>query len=200
MLKRSWLLCGLAVTVLLSSCLFDPEENKDPGDPPAPPIEEMDLTLKWHVLNNIVYAYQNRNSGPTVYDELLDENFTFHFAPGDVGGEIPAQWGRTDELSSTTNLFQSNSGNPQGPVCRSMRLDLEFDPESMTWAEKIPECCPSEVWYSTTVFYSFVFEMEPDNTYIPFTGAKAEFTVRDDDPSAAEHWVLVEFRDLATGN
>ena len=60
MLKRSLLLCGLTfLLVLVSSCLFDPEE-KPPGDDTGDPIVELDLTQRWHVLNNIEFAYNNR--------------------------------------------------------------------------------------------------------------------------------------------
>ncbi len=195
-LKRSWLLCGLVVIALFASCIFDPkEEDKDP--PPSENIVRQNLTQRWHVLNNIEFAYANRSSGATVYDELLDENFVFYFSPGDVGGEIPEQWARPDEVSATTGLFLSNQGTPSGPVCRRINLDLQYNRDTMTWVEVIPEDFPDEKWYVTTVFYTFTFEMEPSTTFIATPGAKAQFTVRDVDPSDKELWKLVEFRDLA---
>jgi hypothetical protein len=186
----------LVFSVATSSCLLDPKE--DGGEPPPQEnLKREDLTQKWHVLNNIEYAYKTRK--PDVYDELVADNFTFFFAPGDVGGNIPEQWGRPDELSSTTALFNSNtqSGPPyDDPYCRSIRLDLQYDKDNIQWLEVIPEDFPDETWYYATVFYTFTFEVEPDITYIPQNGARAQFTVRNSGTVEAPNWELVEFRDL----
>ncbi|HXV14715.1 MAG TPA: hypothetical protein VEC56_10975 [Candidatus Krumholzibacteria bacterium] len=196
MLKRSLMLCGLtAMALFLSSCLLDPDEDP-PGDDPPPALELKPLTEKWHVLNNIEYAYSRRVK--SAYEELLNEDFTFFFAPGDVGGEIPATWDRNEEFGATGRLFDSN-GQPEppaDPVCRSIRLDLQYDPDQIQWVEKIPENFPAETWYYTTVFYTFTFEMLPSDTYIAQPGAKAEFAVRNAGTEQDPHWELVEFRDL----
>ncbi len=200
MLKRSFLLCGLAVLVVaVSSCILDPA----PGDPPVDPpknIVVQDLTQKWHVLNNIEYAYNKFNS--TVYNDLLDDEFTFFFASGDVGGGLPVQWGRADEFDAADCLFTSKDGGPAGPncksdrpVCRSIRMDLIYD--NVQWVEVIPEQYPDETWYTTTIPYSFTFEMEPDQTFTSEPNAKAQFTVRNVGTDTAPHWQLVEYRDLA---
>ena len=197
MLKRSLLLCGIAMLVVsVSSCILDPAQGDDPTPPPTNQTVQ-DLTQKSHVLNNIEVAYNKRN--PEVYDALLDQNFTFFFFSGDVGGEIPAQWGRVDELAATTDLFLSNkqTPTPPSPVCRSVRMDIHFD--QVQWLEVIPEQFPDETWYSTTLVYEFVFEMEPDNTYQSKPGSKAQFTVRNVPQDGKDHWQLVEFRDLGNG-
>ncbi len=194
MLKRSLLLCGLSVMVLVvASCIFDPEEKG--GDPPSPPVKEENLTERWHVLNNIEYAYSTRNQ--RVYNALLGTQFTFFFDEGDVGGEIPEQWDRPLELGATTDLFASNSqGEPaEDPVCKQIKLDLIFDKDNLGWIEKIPEDFPDQVWYTTTVNYTFTFQMEGDLTYIQ-NDAKAQFTVRDVGLPGSPHWELTEFRDL----
>jgi hypothetical protein len=162
----------------------------------TPSLARHDLSEKWHVLNNIEFAYARRRVD--VYDELLNSDFTFFFAAGDVGGEIPAQWDRVDELSATARLFNSNTQSepPSDPVCRSIRMALQFDKDTMQWVEVAPEDYPTEMWYMTTVFYTFTFEMEPDNTYIAHPGAKAEFTVRNTGTDQDPHWELVGFRDL----
>ena len=197
MLKRSLLLCGLAV-ISLSSCIFDPKEDKECTDCNPPVVyERLDLTQKWHVLNNILYTYYNRTNGPDAYSELLDDNFVFFFAPGDVGGGLPEQWPRTDEVTTTTRLLESNDGTPVGPECRDIRLTLNYNADTMTWLEVIPEHFPGETWYTTTVFYTFTFEMAPDQTYIAVPGAKAQFTVRNVGSDTTPSWKLVEFRDLA---
>ncbi len=129
MLKFKLQLCGIAMLVLsVSSCILDPP----PGDPPVtpPPNKNLQpLTTKEAVLNNIEVAYNTRNT--TAYDDLLGDNFTFYFAPGDVGGEIPEQWDRGSETRSANCLFTSKDGPPidcpQGPQCRSIRMDLQYD-------------------------------------------------------------------------
>lgn len=193
MLNRSLIHCGLAAMLLVtSSCLFDPEEKKEVVIPPEN-IPLKDLTLKENVLNNIEYAYFNRSW--QVYKDLLDEEFTFFFAPGDVGGEIPEQWDENSEIGATTNLFDSRFGDgSEFPICRSIRLDLEL--ENIQWLEVIPDGYPDETWYSTFIFYTFTFEMDPDKTYIASNGARAQFTVRNIGTETAPHWQLIEFRDL----
>jgi hypothetical protein len=191
------MLCGLVVTALFfSSCLLDPKEDPPGDDVNQSTLVRKDLTQKWHVLNNIEYAYKQRSL--EAYNELLNTDFTFFFAPGDVGGEIPAQWNRSEDYNANEGLFNSNSQPepPADPVCRSIRLDLQYDPDTMQWVEVVPEEFPSETWYTTTVFYTFTFEMLPDDTYIAQPGAKAQFTVRNNPQNGTDHWELVEFRDL----
>ncbi len=195
MFKRSLLLCGLSLMLALSvSCFLDPDEE-DPIVPPAPPIEEKDLTEKWHVLNNIEYAYSKRRW--ETYDALLSTEFTFFFDEGDVGGEIPAQWGRFDELNTTRRLFISNtqSDPPEDPVCNSIKLDLQYDPNNIPWSEVIPETAPDEIWYRAPINYNFQMKMDGDLTFIQ-PDATAEFTIRNAGTVDAPHWELVEFRDL----
>ncbi len=196
MFIRSLMLCGLLVTAMfVSSCFLDPDEGGGTDEPPTPPIELEDLTERWHVLNNIEYAYKNREG--TVYDELLDQSFTFFFDEGDVGGEIPAQWDRREELGATGRLFASNAQPepPADPVCNQIRLDLAYDKDNIAWVEVIPETAPTETWWLATVNYNFTFKMEPDDTFIQ-PDAKAQFTVRNVGTVSEPHWQLVEFRDL----
>ena len=193
-MKTFMLLAMLASALLVAAC------SDDPTSPPPPPGQtgELNLTQRWHVLNNIEYAYQTRR--PDVYDELLNADFTFFFSPGDVGSGIPESWGRTEELEATTRLFNSNQQSvpPADPVCRSIRLDVVFEEDAINWVEFEPEAFPGESWYSTTVFYTFTFEMEPNTTYIAQNGAKAQFTVRNTGTEQNPHWELVEFRDLGS--
>ncbi len=199
MFKRSLLLCGLLFSSLLvSSCFLDPDEGEQPPVKPGETQERKDLTQKWHVLNNIEYAYGKRRYD--VYTELLNQDFTFFFAPGDVGGEIPQQFGYDEELDATSRLFVSNSQSepPADPVCQSIRLDLVYEPEDLQWLEIVPEDFPTETWYQTTVFYSFTFKMENDLTFIANDGAKAQFTVRDIGTAETPKWTLIEFKDLGS--
>jgi hypothetical protein len=151
------------------------------------------LTSREAVLHNLEAAWDLRASGKI--DELLDDNFTFFFAPGDVGGSIPEQWSRMDELQTTHYLFISNTQPvPSGPECRSVRVNLSMN--NVQWVAIVPQAFPEETWYTTTVFYSFVVEMAPDQTYVSRAGAKSQFTVRNVGSVAAPHWRLVEWRDL----
>jgi len=194
MLKRNVLLCTLAVLVAtVSSCIFDADEG---GPPPEDNRKFEDLTERWHVINNLELAYNKRYINQ--YDRILDENFTFFLTPGDVGGGLPEQWGRPEELQYNGLLFSSEPP-AEFPRCKSIQMDVLWEPaENLQWVEITPGSAPTEKWYTATIFYEFKFEMEPDNTYIANPGAKAQFTVRDAGPfeGKASHWQLVEFRDL----
>lgn len=190
----------LTLVIALACVLFVTACDDDPTRPPTSGggIKNENLTQRWHVLNNIEYAYQTRR--PDVYDQLLNTDFTFYFSPGDVGGGTPETFNRVEELDATTRLFNSNqqSNPPADPVCRSMRLELVFDKDDLTWVEIQPQNFPTERWYVTTVFYTFTFEMEPNTTYIAQNGAKAQFTVRNTGTEQNPRWELVEFRDLGS--
>lgn len=190
-------LLGLLVLLLATACEDDPVggcydccKSGDCGENP------LDLSERWEVLNNIEYAYKVRRSD--VYDELLSADFTFFFSAADVSGGLPASWTRADEIDATTRLFLSNEQTqpPTDPITRSMRLDLPFDKSTLTWVEIQPSAYPAEKWYSTTVFYTFTFEIEPNTTYIAVNGARAEFVVRNNPQGDKARWELVEFRDL----
>ena len=169
------------------------------GPPCACPPKELgfeDQSERWHVLNNIEYSYNTRRIDH--YDELLDAEFRFFFAPGDVKGGAPESWDGTEEWEATARLFRSNSQTdpPQDPICLSMRLDIPFVTGEIEWVEFIPAEYPTEKWYSATLFYVFTFEIHPDMTYIARSGAKAEFVVRNHPQDGKDHWELVELRDL----
>jgi hypothetical protein len=154
-------------------------------DPVKPPVGGgagiQDLTQKTDVLNNIEYAYNKRRGD--VYDALLDDAFTFFYTEGDYGGGgTPVQWGRADEMTATAGLLGAAS-----------KIDLAIDWEDgVTWSE---EAAGTETWYYTTVFYHFTIKIG-DTTYIPNSGSKAQFTVRNAGTTEEPHWKLVEFRDL----
>lgn len=192
MLKRLLFTCTLSLIVAaMSSCIFDPKP--DPGDPPVPPASYEDLSARWHVLNNVEVSYNKRNINK--YDELLDLEFVFFLSPGDVGGEIPAQWDRATEILYNTRLFDPNYDNPQ---CRSIQMDIQMpeDKSRISWVEIEPT--PGEKRYVTTAFYTFRFDVAPDTQYESVPGAKAQFTVRNVGTEDAPQWRLIEFRDLAS--
>jgi hypothetical protein len=149
------------------------------------------------VLNNLELSYNKRNFAE--FDNLLDANFSFYFSLGDVGGNIPEQWGRTEERSATMMMFDRDLNVPGYPVCRSIRVDLKFE-GGVAWDDTVPPAFPSETWYTTTVYYEFTFEMLPDMTYIATPGSQAQFTVRNVGTDEAPQWRLVEWRDLGYGS
>jgi hypothetical protein len=147
------------------------------------------LTARENVVNNLELSYNKRNFAE--FDELLDSDFTFYF-----GGTIPAQWGRADETAVTMMLFDRDLNVPGVPVCRSIRVGLSLE-NGVQWVELPSPQVLGEVWYTTTVYYEFTFEMAPDLTYIAVPGSQAQFTVRNAGTDDAPQWRLVEWRDLA---
>ena len=194
MLKRPLFTVLLVATVATTaSCIFDPDP---PGEVPPPPSQKFqNLSEKWHVLNNIELAYTKRRIDK--YDELLDGTFTFFLSTGDVGGGLPAQWDRSEEVTTNTNLFAQD---PPGdlPRCKDIDMNVQWENNdgepNVAWIEITTP--GGEKWYTTTVFYDFQIDVEPDMTYINNPGAKAQFTIRNAGTDEAPLWKLVEFRDL----
>jgi hypothetical protein len=173
---------------LLPACDDDPTTPAPAGQPTLLP-----LTTREAVLNNIEYAYNARQIDPI--DALLDDNFTFFFSPGDVGGSIPEQWSRIDEYEATRDLFISNvQPVPVGPVCESIHVDVGTG--GIRWIAIIPEGYPDETWYIARASYAFTFEMEPDLTYLTAPGDSAYFVVRQVEVGNKKEWRLIEWRDL----
>ncbi len=173
----------------LAACEDDPTGS----DLPPPPVFK-NLTQRGDVLHNLQLSYNRRNLQK--YDELLDNDFTFHLSAGDVGGGIPSQWDRSVEVAVHTNLFDPTY-NGTTPACESIEFDIDFE-DGVSWTEFDSPTIPSEKWYSTTVSYHFVFEMEGDIHRINNPGSAAEFTVRNAGTEDAPQWRLVEVSDLGS--
>jgi hypothetical protein len=77
--------------------------------------------------------------------------------------------------------------------CKTITMDLQFE-SGVQWIEI--DAPNDETWYTTTVFYDFEFDVEPDTQYINNPGAKGQFTVRNAGTDSAPKWRLVEFREL----
>src|SRR5688572_20587204 len=154
-----------------------------------------DLTAKWRVLSNLEDAYNRRRIDN--YDDLLDENFTFFLSAADVGNGLPAQWDRAMDVTSNTNLFAADPPDPF-PRCKDIDMDVRWEDEegkpNVAWVEI--DGPNGEKWYTTTVYYAFQIDVEPDMTYINNPGAKAQFTVRNAGTEEAPLWKLVEMHDL----
>ena len=179
---------GIAVLAVLAGVAIIPACGDDTTKPITKCLNCLspDLSKKSDVLKNIEYAY-NKRTMPT-YDELLDDNFTFFYTEGDAGGGgTPVQWGRSDEVTTTSGLLAAAD-----------KIDLTIDwkdsygNSTVVWTEQISG---TETWYYTTVYYHFVIKIG-DTTYIPNAGAKAQFTVRNAGTAEKPKWKLVEFQDL----
>jgi hypothetical protein len=195
MVKRSILLCSLAVLVVASaSCIFDPKESPPQGCDDCD-ISYKPLTQKENVLFNIQLAYNRRDIKP--YDDLLDTEFTFFLAPGDVGGSIPEQWGRAEEVLYNSRLFDPDYAGP-GPRCKDIDMDVKFE-DNISWSAFQPPSHPAETWFSAVVFYGFAIDVEPDTQFHADPGARAQFVVRNIGTDDAQKWRLVEMSDFGGG-
>jgi hypothetical protein len=179
LLGVSFVACGddTSTTAPCASCKCDPSFC-------AP-----SLTTKESALVNIEYAYNKRNA--SAYHALLDDNFIFYLAPADAGNGVPETWDRAEEITVNNHLFDKNYSILP---CQSIFMDLKNE-QGMAWSEVIPSSAPDEVWYSTVLYYDFKFDIWP-NIYVPDTGSKAEFTVRNAGTAEAPKWKLVAMRDL----
>ena len=156
-----------STTVECKSCACNPALCRTP-------------TSKLQVLSDIEYAYNKKKV--STYNELLDDNFTFFYTESDASGQIPVQWGRDDEIKTTSGLLNAAT---------SISLDLKWE-DGVTWTTVVSG---SEEWFYTTVFYNYTIKIG-DTTYIPNAGAKAQFTVRNVGTAENPAWKLVQFRDL----
>jgi hypothetical protein len=177
MFRKVVVLVVLAIgTALALSCGDDSTAPTGRESPPLVPVFH-----KSDVLKNIEYAYHKR--AMQTYDALLDENFTFFY--GDSG--TPVQWGRSDEITTTSGLIAAASS-----IDLSLDWKDAYGNSTVTWTEQISG---TETWYYTTVYYHFTIKIG-DTTYIPNAGSKAQFTVRNAGTTDKQVWKLIEFRDL----
>jgi len=172
--------CGDEGAVDCTSCDCDPDLC-----PPAP----RDLATKSHVLTNLEVAYNSRRAD--WYEDQLDANFRFYPSRPDALNGMPHSWDRVADVFIHSKLFDRNY--PLLP-CESIHIDIRTE-EGLTWTEFVAPSAPTETWYTTSLYYEFVFEIG-GAFYISLAGARAEFTVRNAGTSEEPHWQLAEMRDL----
>lgn len=145
------------------------------------------LTNRSDVLNNLQLAYNDRNI--IQYEKILDNGFMFLPSDGDVRAGLPVQWDRTEEILLNVRLFATTKGpSDPWPLCTSINMDVQFE-DGLQW-DVVP--ATGETWYTTTVSYNFQIEVQPDTRFIAYSGAKAQFTVRNAGTGNAPEWQLVE--------
>ena len=164
-------------------------EDGPAGPGPAPICLDCDITTKEAVLTRFESVFNKRNIAG--YDNLLDDNFVFYLAPGDVVGGLPAQWGRAEEIDYMSKLLNKNFAGPYR--CSHVEVDLLLN-NGVQWVEIIPATA-DETWYQTTVFDEYLFNIGPDQL-ISKNGAKVQLTVRNAGTEEEPAWKLVEWREL----
>lgn len=192
-MKKTTLLVALLVLSAVFACEDEPNDCLTCGGPP-PPVY-LPLTTRSAVLNNLEEAY--RRMQITKYQELLDQNFVFYFHNGDVGGGVPAQWGRVEETDAHAHLFDKSyvDNDPSDGIqeaCKKIAMDVKWE-DGVQWQQIDVN---GEDWYIATIFYNFQFDIGADDHFVNNPGAKAQFTVRNAGTDEAPHWQLVEMRDL----
>jgi len=143
-----------------------------------------DQTTLLGTLNLFVDAW---NSGEVeAYEDLLDEGFTFHFDPADVGGywDIPPTWDYDAEMQAYTNLFDA-----VGPENVDVQLDLSEVTEPGEGVETYKaEDIPYEVW---------VHVEEEDMIYPANAHLDIELAKMDGEWVITEWWDRVTYRLLS---
>jgi hypothetical protein len=104
--------------MVLTGCPFSPKKD---GTKPVDPSTYLPQTTISNVLANLTQAYKKKNYDE--YQKLLDSSYEYIFAPQDIGGEnnIPASWGRADELVSAEHMF-GGAANRDGYRAEEIRL------------------------------------------------------------------------------
>ncbi len=134
------------VLLLLSGCPF----ITTGGDtPPPPPSDYRPQTSVSNVLYNLKKAYQEFNYDQ--YVRLLDESYTYIFAPQDIGKEgIPPWWGLSDERVSAGNLFSKTVPNREGYIAESASLSFVSGPEIPNDVENWTKVVLSQIFLTIT--------------------------------------------------
>ncbi len=123
---RSWPCILVLSLALILGCSSDAQ--KKPGPPPSIYLPRTSIT---NVLANLTRAYTEKNYEE--YQKLVDTSYEYIFAPQDIGGpsNIPASWGRADELASANNLFNKEP-NKDGYWAETISLSYTAGPDTTT--------------------------------------------------------------------
>lgn len=99
---RSWPLSVALALLLIVGCSSDGKKKNTEPDPSL----YLPQTSVDNILANLIRAYQEKNAEE--YAKLFDPSYQYTFAPQDVGGpyNIPTSWGRAEELTSATRMFE----------------------------------------------------------------------------------------------
>ncbi len=166
------------------------DDSVTPACDPCPPSYTRPVT-GWAVLYNLRLAYNRRDIAEI--DAMLDTNFTFYLSSADVGGGLPDQWGRAEEILYTSRLFDPNYAGANR--CKNLVADFDID-HGVQWNAIPPDSLVTETRHHATVAYDFQVDVEPDTQFQPAAGSQCDFTVRNIGTDANPDFRLVEWRDL----
>lgn len=165
--RVQFVICPVLAVLLLFSC----------SDPQSPPVEETgpDRTSADNLLLMFATSYKEKDLDN--YDECLDDDFLFQFTD-DVADSLDLPryepwWGKTEDLSSTANMF--NSPNVTG---------IEF---SYEWIGEWVSC--QEVRDDTT-FSGLCRRMDPLISVITVVDSEDPYLMRRVDASFVDVTVV----------
>jgi hypothetical protein len=117
----------IATTTLATGC-FDKESTPKVVQEPEPGY--LAPTSPDNVIHNLEKSWITCNYNE--YAAALSSDFTYVFAPQDVGGpdNNPATWGRTDDLLSASHLFGKTAANRDGYIAQSVNLEFTAGADS----------------------------------------------------------------------
>jgi hypothetical protein len=216
------LLSTLICTASLTGCSESDTFMLDIPDIP-PPSNFKSLEQKDDILNNLLFAYNERDYQEV--ERLLDDNFVFYFSPNDVRNGIVAHssWTSSEEMNATTNLFDaedaalrwSDRTSSKDPSTWGLIKEIFYDTDGSTVkADKIyleltyeegieawdpitppdPESYPDEVWYEKRVEYWLAVEIA-HVTYTQDKTVLALFTIRPVKADGKDIWQIVAWHD-----
>jgi hypothetical protein len=166
------------------------------GKRPFPVLEP--LTSRSALVNNLHYAYFNRDID--AFSALLDSSFTFVFQEADAVGnpDIPESWTRQDEIAATTNLFDEGYQDPDGTQDAADEIDLAIfgldDLEDSSWQVYTGPKHFFDIndWYEWEARYHLEIAA---GEYLYISDDRAVFVVRRVEVDGVTEWRLVIWRD-----
>lgn len=155
-----------------------------------------ELTERDEVLSNLEAACNERNIER--YNELLDNDFVFHFSIADVenGSVQVSSWGRAAEIASARNMFDPNFSKPGVNPVSDIELRLVYAAGDDPWTPitpSDPERYPGETWYEKVVTY-YLTVTAGDMQFICMD-VNASFVVRWASVGDKQYWRIVVWRD-----
>jgi hypothetical protein len=117
-------LCLALIFLAGTGCPFITKPSHDP--PPVDPTNQyLPQTTIPNVLSNLQKSYQRLNIDE--YEKLFASNYTYIFAPQDVGGpdNNPPTWGVGPEIDSARKMFSKSVANSEGYVADQITLNFD---------------------------------------------------------------------------
>jgi hypothetical protein len=138
----------IAAAILAIGC-FD-KESKPKVVTPDPFPGFLPDTSADNVLSNLKKSWTDLNYN--AYVSLLSDEFTYIFAPQDIGGphNNPESWGKADELLSAHHLFSKTDANKEGYIVQSVTLSFSRGPDVPNDMETWTKVVISQIFLTVT--------------------------------------------------